>query len=212
MCIVIHAWESMQKDMGEGLHLRPRPALPTAKKQDNWREKNRIKCPHGWNEEDLLPGTLFLKSHIKKEQHFFSFQSVHLIAVGQDQLWVACSVLTHRNASSPKSPDPTTPSSLPLSSRKAGGGKSLISQPSSCPLLKSLPPIPGNWTLRRLSNIRAPSDCRDPFPDSWAVWPVGDRWVICLGEMHESTHSHTIAYSVGRVCWWLWYVFFRFFT
>lgn len=24
------------------------------------------------------------------------------------------------------------------------------------------------------------------------MWPVGDRWVICLGEMHESTHSHTI--------------------
>lgn len=138
----------------------------------------------------LIP---FFWSHtLRKNSIFFPFQRVHLIAVGQDQLWVACSVLTHRNASSPKSPDPTPPPSLPLSARKAGRYKSLISQPSSCPLLRVLPPISSNWSLRRLSNIRAPSDCWDPFPGSRAVWPVGDRWVICLGEMYESTHSHTI--------------------
>lgn len=135
----------------------------------------------------------FWSCTLRKNFFFFSFQRVHLILIGQDQLWVACSVLTLRNAYSPKSPD-LTPPSLPLSTKKAGRHKSLISKPFNWPLLRVLLPVPCNWSLRRLSNIRAQS--KEPFPGSGTVWSVGDRWVICLGEMYEATHSYTIT--------WVW--------
>jgi hypothetical protein len=108
---------------------------------------------------------------------------------------VACSQLPLRNASSPNSPDLTRPS-LPLSTLMAGRCEGVISKSFRCPLLRVLLPIPDSCFSQRLPNNRTLNDSKGWLPGSWTVGPVGNRWVMCLRELCESTHSHTIT--------WVW--------
>lgn len=74
----------------------------------------------------------------------------------------------------------------------AGRCEGVISKSFRCPLLGVLLSIPGSCSPRRLPNSRTVNDSKEPFPGSWTVWPVGNRWVMCRREICESTHSCTI--------------------